>query len=269
MERAKSNIPAFRDGRWVYEKFAKPAMVNLEKVGAHYAISSLFESYPDRAAIYCYTVDREDSKSATAGQARLVVGLARIVSTVTQEAATLGFGALHFGDHNLHAGARAFENEEAYRAFSSELADAFGKAHFPDVIRLLDKHFGASTYSLKSLFRDEQRKILDRILESSLADAEAVYRQLYRHHAPLMRFLADLAVPLPKAFRTAAEFVLNTDLRRAFRQEVPDIEQIRDLLEQVRLWRVELDAPGLAYQLRKMIDRLAEQFHADPSDQSA
>ena len=92
-----------------------------------------------------------------------------------------------------------------------DLIEAFTKADFSEAIRLLDRHFGESTYSLNSLFRDEQRKVLNLMLESSLAEAETVYRQLYEQQVPLMRLLTDLAMPLPKAFSMAADFFLNTN----------------------------------------------------------
>src|SRR5207249_4976920 len=46
--RAKSNLPEHRDGRLIYEKFVKPAVLDWEDLGAHYAVSSLFEAYPER-----------------------------------------------------------------------------------------------------------------------------------------------------------------------------------------------------------------------------
>src|SRR5439155_13154231 len=46
LELAKSNIPEHKDGRTIYEQFVKPAMVDREKVAAHYALLSLFEQ-PD------------------------------------------------------------------------------------------------------------------------------------------------------------------------------------------------------------------------------
>ena len=38
LELAKSNIPEHRDGRTIYEKFVRPAMLDMKDVGAHYAI---------------------------------------------------------------------------------------------------------------------------------------------------------------------------------------------------------------------------------------
>jgi alpha-amylase/alpha-mannosidase (GH57 family) len=66
---AQSNIPEHRDGAHIYQTFVKPAMVDWERVGAHYAVSSLCEEYPERTRMYGYTFDREDYQRVGAGQA--------------------------------------------------------------------------------------------------------------------------------------------------------------------------------------------------------
>jgi len=53
----EEQIPEHRDGAEVYRKFVQPAIVDLPTLAAHYAISSMFQSYPDKAEIYCYAVD--------------------------------------------------------------------------------------------------------------------------------------------------------------------------------------------------------------------
>ena len=198
---AKSNIHEFRDGAHIYEKFVEPTVVDFHKVGAHYAISSVFNSYPDETRIYCYTVRRKDFRVADAGKLKLVIGRATFTSEITLETGELAFGVLHFGDHNLHGGVRAMTSNAEYEKLIAEATAAFSRADIPEVIRAFDRGFGVDTYSLKSLFRDEQRSILSQILISTLDEAEAAYRQLYEHHAPLLRFLIDLKAPLPKAFR--------------------------------------------------------------------
>ena len=79
---------------------------------------------------------------------------------------------------------------------------------------------GAACYSLRNLFRDDQRHILSIILESTLANAEDVYRHVYEANAPLLLFLKDLAVPAPRPLAAAAEFVLNANLKREFEESV-------------------------------------------------
>lgn len=266
LERAKSNIPNLGNGRRIYEKFVKPAMVDLEKVCAHYAMSSMFEEYPERTSIYCYTVDQEDYQSSEAGRARLVVGRAKMTSEIIQECGLLCFGALHLGDHNIHCGVRQYAGEETYQTLGQEVFEAFARADFPETILLLDKHFGTPTYSLTSLFRDEQHKILDLILNSTLEETETIYRQLYEHHVPLMRFLKDSGVPPPKPLYMAAELVLNASLRRAFEDEELDPGLIDTLLEEAAVEGVSLDTNTLEYAFRKSLEGVADRLLASGTE---
>lgn len=148
------------------------------------------------------------------------------------------------------------------------MSETFKKGEFPEIIRLLGKHFGESTYSIRSLFRDEQRKVLNLLLKSTLEEAEAVYRQLYERNAPMIRFITNLGIPSPKAFYATAELVLNSNLRRAFEDEELDPERIRTLLGEAKLEGVKLDADTLEYTLRRSIERMANQLLVNPSETS-
>jgi hypothetical protein len=130
----------------------------------------------------------------------------------------------------------------------------------------VDRNFGANVYSLKLLFRDEQRKILDMILASTMADIDGVYRQLYMQNAPLMRFLSDIGYPASKSFHAAAELTLNGELKRAFQAETLDIEAIRGTLYEAEGVKITLDGAGLGYTLRKTIERMMLTFRENPED---
>jgi alpha-amylase/alpha-mannosidase (GH57 family) len=268
LSQAKSNIPEHRDGAHIYEKFAKPAMVDLPKVGAHYAISSLFETYGEQSRIYCYTVERKDAQNLAAGKVKLTLGQAQITSDITRESVDLSYGVLYFGEHNVNAGVRVYRGEEAYREMVQEISEAFDRADLAEVLRLLDNHFEGATYSLKQLFRDKQRRVLETILDSTLAEIEADYRQIYERHASLMRFLKDLGIPQPKALHTAAEFIINISLRRAFAEEPLDFDYITALLNEAGMLEIPLDGRGLGFVLEKTVAQMAERLRTDPTDLS-
>ncbi|HKB35187.1 MAG TPA: malto-oligosyltrehalose synthase, partial [Gemmataceae bacterium] len=285
LELARSNLPEHGNGRCVYKHFVRSARVGWEQVGAHYAISSLFESYPERARFFCYTADREAYHALSAGRAKLVLGRALIRSEITHEAARLSFGVLHFGDHHVNAGVRRFEGSatlpspgrpgtdsgtgltaEAFDALVHDASEAFRRGDFAEVIRVFDRNFGELTYSLRSLFRDEQRKVLKRVLHASTVEAENVFRQLHEHHLPTMHFLAGMGAPLPRAFEMAAEFLFNSDLRWDLKDELPDLEHIRNLFKEAETLHVRLDAAGLAYRLRKTLGRMADWLRVQPGN---
>jgi alpha-amylase/alpha-mannosidase (GH57 family) len=265
LEQAKSNIPEYQDGACIYRKFARSAAVDLGKLAAHYGIMSLFKSYAEPARIYCYSVHQMDHHTLEAGRIRLAIGRARFTSEITCESEEITFTALHFGDHNLQCGTRVSRDEEAYQVLVREMTAAFSAAQIPEVLRIMDKEL-ESTYSLKSMFRDDQRAVLNQILNAPLEEAESAYRQIYEDHVPLANFLRDLGVPLPKAIAAAAEFALNGNLRREFASEEMDLDHVRKLLEESRSVGISLDFTTLEYTLRQTIERLAEKFTVEPRD---
>ncbi len=266
LEKAESNIPEQGNGRDIYERYVRPAVVDLNKVAAHYAIDSLFESYEDRAKIYCYDVDREDYETAECGKTKLITGQCRITSEITKESVLRDFGVYHFGDHVINAGVAPHRDEDSYKAMIEEMTGACSTGDFTELVRLLDKYFGESSYSLKSLFRDEQRKVLGYILESTITDIESTYRQLYEASYPPMRFLAELGGPVPRAFSAAAELIVNMDLHRAVNSDDLDVENVRGLIETAREWRVDLDGEGLGFEFEENLDRQMSVFFEDPGD---
>ena len=268
LEHAKSNLPEHKNGRAIYEKFVKPAMLGLTAVGAHYAISSLFQGSDERKSIYAYSADMEDCRSFQAGGTKLLIGRAKITSQITRASTSLCFGVLHLGDHSIACGTGEYQGAHKYEMFVKEISDAFAVADFPKTILLLGKHFGTSTYSLTSLFADERRKVLNMIMEPTLREAEAAYNSIYEHHAPLIRFLNGSGTPQPKILSVATTFCLNTKLRRALQGEGLDPQVVEPLLEEARLAGATLDATALGLLLAANIERLADQLLAHPEDAS-
>lgn len=264
--RARSNIPEHQEGRYVYEHFVKPAITDREKVAAHYAISSLFEDYPEHARIYAFTVDQEHRQVFTAGNVRLAVGRIKVLFEVTHSSDVLSYGVLHFGDHNVNCGVRYYQGPEEYACLLRDMEQAFSRSDVPEVIRVMDRHFGASNYSLRSLFRDEQRKILAQILNSTHEDLYTTYGHIAQRYTPLVRFLSDLHAPAPKGLSLAIEFVLNGELLRQFRSERVDAPQVRQILGQCRTDRVALDHETLGYTVKQHLDRLSDLFAERPED---
>ena len=263
---ARSNLPEHKDGSAIYEKFVKPAVVDLAKLAAHYAIRSTFEPYGDHAQIYSYTVDREEFAVAEEGKLKLVTGRARFTSRITEESSTLSFAVLNFGDHNVTGGVRNCPDASEFAQTSAALTAAFNRGDTTEVLRLLDASFDHNLYSLKSLFRDDQRKILEIILGSTLAQAESVVRQQYGEYAPLMRFLADLHVEQPKLFRTLADSALNSELQQALKAGTQEHPRAQRLIATAQSVSVPVDGADHEFVVRKQVEEAACNFAKDPSD---
>ncbi len=249
LQGAKSNVPEHGDGAQIYRKWVQTARLDLEHVGAHYAMSSMFRSYPETGEIFCFEVQRHSYEMLTSGRGRVALGRAQLKSRITEESEEICFAVLHLGDQNLSAAVKRFTPEAAaaWETFAETARIAIRRANFPELIRLIDGCFGCTSYSLRSLFADEQQRILKSILDQTLTEVEDSLMHIYEEHATLLHFLGESNVPAPPALALTARLAINGGLRRALEAEVYDSAEVARLLHRAELDNVALDTAMLSY----------------------
>jgi alpha-amylase/alpha-mannosidase (GH57 family) len=263
LQLAKSNLPEHGDGGRIYEKWVKPAYVGIERLAGHFAISSMFQDYEAKAKIYCYQVERSHFSIEAEGKLRLGLGQALFGSRITSESEAFTFATVHLGEHNIIAGVRP-SNPAEDETLRKNLSEVFSRADTAEIIRVFDETFHKRTSSLRSLFRDEQRKIINLILAESLASSAAAYRSVYDSQAPLIRFLYDISIPVPAVLKTAAEIALNKQLQAAFERPELDANSIQSSLREAAASHVDLDVATLEFAIRKRLEKEAGQLAEHP-----
>ncbi len=268
---ARSNIPEHRDGGRIYKKFVQPAFVDLRKLAAHYAIRSLFEPYESDARVYCYKVERQPGfnlEQSNHRSAMLAAGLARFTSEVTQESGVYGFAAIERGDYNPTGGVLSANTPESFEAVSNALKEPFSRGDIQAAGQALAQNLDGEPYALTVIFREEQEHILKRIIEAEWADADAAFANLYPNLVSTLRTLARVggSLMIPRAFSAAAEFVLNSRLRRALDGDPLDFDVIHDLIRDAKEANVALDETTLEFTLRQRLELMADHFHSNPDD---
>jgi alpha-amylase/alpha-mannosidase (GH57 family) len=273
---AKSNDPAAGDGSQIYLQSVKTEQVGLEEVAAHYAISSVFNSYPEETRLFGYVVRRLEAETLSTGRGRVVIGRALVSSTVTGEAETLTYAVLHFGDQNITAAvkhaptgldiAEGAAEREVHAALVASVREAVDRSDIPAVVRIFDRYFGETDYSITSLFNDEERRIVKLILQPTLAEIENTFSTIYERHASLLQFLSQAALPQPAELTLAAGFSVNAGLRHAIEAELWDEERIRLLLKRAKDIHVALDGAELGYIASQRMKRAMVALNDRPND---
>jgi len=269
LEKAKSNLPQEGNGNTIFLRHVLPSKVDLAKAAAHYAVSSVFDRYDPVETIYCYRFERLDEQRRESGRASLVMGQVRVTSLVTRKSRDLSYGVLHFGNHNVTGGVRLHRSAESYEALVDEVSMPFDRSDFATVIRVLDQEFEASTYSLRSLFRDAQHRLVDTILETNVDEVEAALLEIYEDRAPLLRFLADLGIPAPRPIQMAGEYVVNTRLKRIFAEAHPDLNAVRAALDEASGARLALDRTEVSFHAERALEREISVLRDSPEDLDA
>jgi alpha-amylase/alpha-mannosidase (GH57 family) len=270
LEKAESNLPEMGNGAEVYRRYVTNMRIGLEQVGAHYAISSIFRSYPEKGELFCFDVFRDSHEIFNSGRGRVALGRATVRSRVTEESENICFAVLHLGDQNLSAAVKPYNPAEtgeleAFDTFSQEIGTAMRRANLPEVIRLIDHFFGGTAYSLTSLFADEQHRILNTILNRTLSEMEDSLRKIYEDHASLLHFLSESGIAAPPALALASSFAVNASLRRAIEAEQFDPVEIERLIHRAETDQIELDGHLLGFTAGQRMKRAMIQLEAEAS----
>jgi hypothetical protein len=273
---AKSNDAAAGDGGQLFLRSVKTEQVGLEEVAAHYAISSVFTSYAEETRLFGYVVRRLEAETLRTGRGRVVIGRALVSSTITGEAETLTYAVLHFGDQNITAAvkrapaalnsAAGAAEREGHAALIAAVRESVNRSDIPAVVRIFDRYFGETAYSITSLFNDEERRILKLILQPTLDEIESTFSTIYERHASLLHFLSQAGLPQPAELTLAAGFSVNAGLHHAIEADPVDDERIRLLLKRATDIQVALDTSALGYIASQRMKRAMVALYDRPTD---
>ena len=178
MDRLKT-IPSnvYENGASAYEEYVVPARVDLERVGMHYAVASLFERYPERLEFFNYIATSEVFDRLIAGNQRLAVGRTIVESKISTSEKHFSFAVLYLGQQTILGNISKKMDREVFDEMHQKAFDAFNATNISEVIGLMQEYFGPRQYSIWHLFRDEKRKILNEISQENLQQAENAYRE--------------------------------------------------------------------------------------------
>jgi hypothetical protein len=262
LAKAHSNGHDSKTGADIYRSNVLAQKIGLEQVGAHYAVISLFEPQPETRPLFCYHVRRTSGQLLTLGRGRFAYGQAEICSQITLECENVVFAVLHAGDQNLSAGVRRADaaNETSFQEFTAKMQKAILSADMTEAVRVLVREFDSTGYSLRSLFRDEQQRILQLLLDTTLAEMEGTLRTMYDDHVSLLHYLSLSGMPKPPVLMLAARFSLNADLRKELANEPFDAARLRGLLTQIRADQIEVDSVSIPFAARQRMLRAMQEL---------
>lgn len=264
---APSNIASYGNGAVVFKKQVDPSVVNMVRVAAHYVITSIFEHLADEEDIYTFRVKRVMYDHYEQDGETLAVGRLLITSRITEEQRELAFVTLHFGAQEVFAGISENLNEQDFRKIRRDLSRSFRGVRRRSALRGMRASFEHGPFTLEHLFRDEQTRILYRLLHKAFADMEHSFRQIAEDHSPVMRVVRQLNVPLPKILDTTLLTMTNMDLLDALGRDPLDFKYLERLVREADEWQLDIDRETIAYVAGKRFKSMMDIFRRRPRDQ--
>jgi alpha-amylase/alpha-mannosidase (GH57 family) len=249
---APSNESIYADGRRVYRKLVKPALINLKRVGMHYAVASIFEEDPEDLPLFNYKTTKEFFVRKEAGEQKLAFGITKIKSKVTWSEKRFVFAVLYLGQHTIIGNISLDMDEEKFKNMQVRILKAFDESRVGDIIGIMQTFFGPDKYTLWNLFKDEKRKVLNMIMEKSMTQVESSFRKIYNRDYPLINALSKNEIPIPIAYKTTLQYVVNADLKKCFNSERVNIQELQRIEAELSKWKLKIEDPDKIAQLAEV-----------------
>lgn len=244
LETVPSNVIGLENAANIYTRYVLPSKTNLQRVGMHYAIASLFEEDPESFPVFNYTTSNEIFIRKEAGQQKMVLAVTKVKSNVTRSERKFAFAVIHLGGHNIIGNISIEMEEDKFASMQARMISAFEEGRLGDIIGLMQTYFGPEKFSIWQLFQDEKRKVFNFITQQSMVDLEESLRRIYNRDYPLVMALANNEIPIPNAYRTSFEYILNADLVNCFLTDKINIRQVERIMTELVNWDLRIEDPG-------------------------
>lgn len=214
LDLAKSNIPELGTGRDIYEKFVRPSIVTTKQMVSLWAISSLYEDFEDKTSLYCYDIKKIAYKKNDKGATHFVMGAIEIKSKITLEKSNMTFALLQFTGGDFHCAIKQSDEMADFNTLQKELTKIYQNETPAQIIRAIDKTFGEEYYTLKNIFIEERRKILNVLLEDKISKFSSAYQEMYEEGKSSIYHLQNLGLDVPTEFKLAAGYTLSQEFNK-------------------------------------------------------
>lgn len=209
LEEAKSNFPEFGTGKDVFEKFVKPSVVTIKQIASLWAISSLYKDFDDEEDVYCYKIKKHSYKKVQRSTSKLVVGHIEIESKITLQKSNVMFALVQYSSGDFHCAIKEFSDETEYLNIQKELFRIFMLNPLTEIIRALDEYFGREYFTLKDIFIEERRKILQTMMQGKMQKFAQIYHELYTEGKSSIYHMQSLGLNIPDEFKISAGYTLS------------------------------------------------------------
>lgn len=272
---AKSNIPEHGTGKDIFERFVKPSIVTTKQIASLWALSSLYQDFEDEESVYCYTIKKEAYKKVQKGSSTFVVGHIEIQSKITLQKSNVMFALMQYSGGDFHCAIKEYSDDFEFNKIKTNLIKTFLMNPLTEIIRAMDECFGKEYFTLKDIFIEERRKILQILLKGKLEKFSQTYQVMYDEGKGSIYHLQGLGLKIPDEFKISAAYALSHKFNDivvhsgGFLDE-DSIQQATDLNYEAKKIDIQLDkTPSnkiFSKKILQNINRLVHSFEIQQAD---
>ncbi len=275
LSEAKSNIPEHGTGKDIFERFVKPSIVTTKQIASLWALSSLYQDFEDEESVYCYTIKKEAYKKVQKGSSTFVVGHIEIQSKITLQKSNVMFALMQYSGGDFHCAIKEYSDDFEFNKIKTNLIKTFLMNPLTEIIRSMDECFGKEYFTLKDIFIEERRKILQILLKGKLEKFSQTYQVMYDEGKGSIYHLQGLGLKIPDEFKISAAYALSHKFNDIVVHsggflDDDSIQQAMDINYEAKKIDIQLDkTPSnkiFSKKIQQNINRLVHSFEIQQAD---
>lgn len=239
LEQAPSNDPQLRNGRGLWEKRVRKAIVEPSRAVAHYAIGAVLGAPEKFREFPALRMRAESIKTYPTGNTSLTLGKVQVLQTRTSEKYDAIFGAIHFGGLDVVCLQKPFVEESQWEEINAQAKVVSVGGSAGDAYLWLREKFPEPIFRLADLFEDQRRKLVHLLLEDRIGDYLRAMEALAEPDLAVLEQIAAMGIAVPDPLVVAASVHVDTKIERALENVESNLallEPIRNLIERSIRW---------------------------------
>ena len=189
--------------------------------------------------------------------------------------ANLVFALMQYADGDFHCAMKEFSSNEEYNELKNHLIKTFVLYPQTEIIRALDETFGKEYFTLKDIFIEERKKILQILIQDQLKKFGSAYEEMYNQGKSSIYHMQSLGLEIPKEFKISAGYTLShkyNELLRGSTGFIDDniIQQVMAINYEAKKIGIEIDKTesnkSFGRKIITNLKRLTKSFEARQAD---
>jgi alpha-amylase/alpha-mannosidase (GH57 family) len=259
LEEASSNIPTEGNGRQIYERRIKPAVVDFGKIVNHWVISWLKNRGRQcPARVYHFRVESLEHDVKSQASIDLAAGRLRLTSGITLAVRNLAFFTAYLGSYLYRTQVKRELDRPKFASLQQELFAVLESAP-ENLIPLMAKRLGEDYLTVHDVFQEEKEGIFRDLLNPNQEEAVGAISHHFNEAKSLLKAMAHEGLPMPRLYQALGEISLNRKLVEVLRglepvpEKLNESEELLELIQDAALLGLKLQSGEGAHILQHIL----------------
>jgi len=209
LSHAVSNIPAYGNGRKVYEDCVLAHVMDGAAVINQYVLERLLSGEQASDRMYCYKISISNIKSVKKEGGRIYSGTAQFFNQVTRSSGKYIFYLIRKSRLDIRSWIKPYEDERMREFLDLTVSES----PLSELERKMADWFIRS-YTMDDLKFDYKEKLIGELFKSSFLKLHEVRTVALDGYLEMLDYYARMHIPIPEVERSGIEATLNNEIRR-------------------------------------------------------